>query len=235
MDHQPDLAAGEFSSWMGEIQGAIRGEGGSDVPCNGCTACCTSSQFVHIAPDETDTLAHVPAGLLFPAPGLPRGHVLLGYDERGHCPMLVDDRCSIYEHRPQTCRTYDCRVFAAAGLTIDDDDKVSIARRAQRWEFSFPTRADRTRHDAVRAAATFLRDHGEELPPAANTTRLAIMAIEVHDAFLRRDESTGETAVVAPDPEAVRIELRRRRLHGAAAGSDPAGGPIVAASDPNRT
>jgi Fe-S-cluster containining protein len=222
MDQQPDLAAGEFSSWMGEIQGAICGERGSDVPCNGCTACCTSSQFVHIAPDERETLAHVPAELLFPAPGLPRGHVLLGYDERGHCPMLVDGRCSIYDHRPQTCRTYDCRVFAATGLTIDDDDKVSIARRVQRWEFSFPTRADRTQHEAVRAAATFLRDHGEQLAPAANITQLAVMAIEVHDAFLRRDEPTGETAVVAPDPAAVRVELGRRRSHGAAAGSHPA-------------
>jgi hypothetical protein len=136
--------------------------------------------------------------------------------------MLVDGRCSIYEHRPQTCRTYDCRVFAATGLSIDDDDKVSIARRVQRWEFSFPTRADRTQHEAVRAAATFLRDHGEQLAPAANITQLAVMAIEVHDAFLRRDESTGETAVVAPDPAAVRVEIGRRRSHGAAAGSHPA-------------
>jgi len=233
MNQQPDLAAGEFSSWMGEIQGAIRGERGSDVPCNGCTACCTSSQFVHIAPDEADTLAHVPAELLFPAPGLPRGHVLLGYDERGHCPMLVDGSCSIYEHRPQTCRTYDCRVFAATSLSIDDDDKASIARRAQRWEFSFPTRADRTLHDAVRAAATFVREHGEQLAPGANTTQLAVMAIEVHDAFLRRDDSTGETALTEPDPEAVRVELGRRRSHGAAAGSRPAGGPIVAGSEPD--
>src|SRR6202047_4741709 len=132
MDQQPDLAAGEFSSWMGEIQGAIRGERGSDVPGNGCTACCTSSQFVHIAPDEAETLAHIPAALLFPAPGLPRGHVLLGYDERGHCPTLVAGRCPISEPPPQPCRTYDCRVFAATGLTIDDDDKVSIARQAQR-------------------------------------------------------------------------------------------------------
>jgi Fe-S-cluster containining protein len=222
MDQQPDLAAGDFSAWMVEIQGALRGERASDVPCDGCTACCTSSQFVHIAPDETDTLAHVPAELLFAAPGLPRGHVLLGYDERGHCPMLVDGRCSIYEHRPRTCRTYDCRVFAATGLSIDDDDKVSIARRAERWEFSFPTPADRTQHDAVVAAATFLREHGEQLAPTANTTQLAGMAIDAHDAFLRRDESTGEITVVAPDTEAVRVELGRRRSRGAAAGSGPA-------------
>ncbi len=83
------------------MQRALRGDGGTDVPCGTCTACCTSSQFVHIEPDETDTLAHIPADVLFPAPLAPRGHVLLGYDERGHCPMLVDNACSIYEHRPR--------------------------------------------------------------------------------------------------------------------------------------
>jgi len=46
-----DLAAGDFSSWIDEMQAAIRDEGHSDVPCNGCTACCRSSQFVHIGPD----------------------------------------------------------------------------------------------------------------------------------------------------------------------------------------
>src|SRR4051794_37734314 len=117
------LAAGRFSPWLTGMRGALRGEGGSDVPCGGCTACCRSSQFVHIGPDEVETLAHIPTELLFPAPRLPRGHLLLGYDERGHCPMLVDDKCSIYEHRPRTCRTYDCRVFPAAGVEIDDEDQ----------------------------------------------------------------------------------------------------------------
>ena len=148
------LDAGDFASWLRDMQAAIRGERTADVPCDGCTACCTSAQFVHIEPDESDTLAHIPAHLLFPAPLRPRGHVLLGYDERGHCPMLVDNRCSIYEHRPRACRTYDCRVFPAAG--IDPDDKPLIARQARRWRFSLPTDADRAEHDAVRAAAAAL-------------------------------------------------------------------------------
>src|SRR6185295_19764588 len=118
-----DLPAGDFSVWIDEMQGAIRRERSSDVPCNGCTACCTSSQFIHIGPDETDTLSRIPTGLLFPAPRMPQGHVLLGYDEQGHCPMLIDDTCSIYEHRPRTCRTYDCRVLAAAGVGIDEGAK----------------------------------------------------------------------------------------------------------------
>jgi len=208
-----DLAVGAFSSWVTVMLGTIRGDGGSEVPCGGCTACCTSSQFVHVGPDEVDTLAHIPADLLFPAPRMPPGHVLLGYDERGHCPMLVDNACSIYEHRPRTCRTYDCRVLPAAGLALNNDDaKALIDRQARRWRFSFPRQADRLRHDAVGAAARFLVDHAGLLPPGVvptDPTQLAVLAIECHETFLRRDDKTGEMTVTEPDPAVVRVEVLR--------------------------
>jgi Fe-S-cluster containining protein len=177
-----ELAAGDFSAWLGEMQAALRGEQGSDVPCDGCTACCTASQFVHIGPEEQETLAHIPRELLFPAPRLPRGHVVLGYDERGHCPMLVDDRCSIYEHRPRACRTYDCRVFAATGLDVADDGKPMIAERARRWRFSYSMPADRAEHDALRTAAELVRRRTGELPGGApaTATQAAVLAIEMH-------------------------------------------------------
>ena len=173
-----ELPAGDFAPWLAAMVAALRDGTPAEVPCGGCTACCTSSQFVHIEPDETDTLAHIPAELLFPAPGKPRGHVLLGYDERGHCPMLRDGLCTIYEHRPRTCRTYDCRVFAAAGLEVDaeDDRKVPIAGQAARWRFSFPADDDRRRHAAVRAAVRSLR--------ATSVTGLAVRAVEGHEQFL---------------------------------------------------
>ena len=181
-DEQPqhdEVDAGEFSSWLAGMQAALRGEADSDVPCNGCTACCTSSQFVHIDPDEADTLAHIPPELLFPAPRLPRGHVLLGYDERGHCPMLVNDRCSIYDHRPQACRTYDCRVFAAAGVKIDDPAKEAVSRRVSRWRFTYPTAADHEGHNAVRAAAQALAATGDD---RASATELAVRAVESYES-----------------------------------------------------
>ena len=193
-----DLPAGDFSTWLADLQGAIRGERSMDVPCDGCTACCRSSQFIHVGPDEKDALAHIPAELLFPAPRLPAGHVLLGYDERGHCPMLVDDRCSIYDHRPQACRTYDCRIFPAAALDAEDDDKPLIARQARRWRFSYPTEADRDEHDAVRAAATFLREHPEARPDdgaSTNTTQLAVLAVEsIGRRATSRDRGTGASS-----------------------------------------
>ncbi len=215
MSDESPLAAGPFSPWVIAMQGAIRGHGESDVPCDGCTACCTSSQFVHIGPDERDTLSHIPAELLFPAPQLPQGHVLLGYDERGHCPMLIDNACSIYEHRPRTCRTYDCRVFPATGIAVDGDDsgKALIAQRARRWQFELSTEADREHLDAVRAAATFLDEHGDVLPEGAgpiNATQHAVLAIDIHDTFLRREADPDREPVIDPDPDVVRVEIMRR-------------------------
>ena len=141
MSVSDELAAGDFSAWLAEMRGALRGEHDAGVPCNGCTACCTSSQFIPIAAHETDTIAHIPKELLFPAPRMP-GHYVLGYDARGHCPMLIDDVCTIYENRPRTCRTYDCRVLAAADVALDEDAKAAIAERVARWRFSHPTAED---------------------------------------------------------------------------------------------
>ncbi len=209
------LDAGPFSVWLDQVLLAISGEGVSEVPCGGCTACCTSSQFVHIGPEETDTLSHVPPELRFPAPRMPRGHALLGYDENGHCPLLGEAGCSIYAHRPRTCRTYDCRIFPAAGLEIADEDKARITRQARRWRFTFPESADRVRRDAVRAAAAFLKDHRELLPEEVSprtVTQLAVLAVEIHDLFLARDDETGCLSLAAVDPETVRDEVMRRRL-----------------------
>jgi Fe-S-cluster containining protein len=197
-----DLAAGAFSAWLDGMQSALRGERASDVPCGGCTACCTSSQFVHIGPDETETLSHIPRQLLFPAPRMPAGHVLLGHDEQGRCPMLGDDGCSIYEHRPRTCRTYDCRIFAAAGLE-PGDDKGLIARQARRWRFDFPTEVDKNDHEGLRAAARFVQERaGADSvgAPRKNPTELAVLAVEVHHAFLH---DATETAGPGHEPHGV--------------------------------
>ena len=178
MSDNHELPAGDFAAWLAAMQAALRGEADAEVPCGDCTACCTSSQFVPIGPDETDTLAHIPKELLFPAPRLSKGHVVLPYDERGHCPMLVDGRCSIYEHRPRTCRAYDCRIFAATGLEVDAeaDSKVEIAARSRRWRFTYPADEDRRRQTAVRAAVRSVR--------ATSVTELAVRAVETHEQHL---------------------------------------------------
>jgi Fe-S-cluster containining protein len=163
--------AGQFSTWLADMRAALRGQRDSDVPCDGCTACCRSSQFVHIGPDEVDTLAHIPAALLFPAPGLAEGNVVLGHDENGHCPMLIDDKCSIYEHRPWTCRTYDCRIFAATGVGVDED-KPAIAHRVALWRFDFLDALDRELYEAVQTTAV-------QIGARSNATERAVLAVAI--------------------------------------------------------
>ena len=201
MTEQQNLDAGRFSSWLHSTRSAQISDSGADVPCGECNACCRSSYFIHIRPEETETLSRIPGELLFPAPGLPKDTVLLGYDEKGRCPMLIDGKCSIYEHRPLTCRSYDCRVFSAAGIAPGEDDKALIAERVRRWKFSYLTESERKQHSAVQAAATFLRERAECFPAGVvprNSTQVAIFAIKVYKVFLRYEYKSGETGC-APD------------------------------------
>jgi hypothetical protein len=207
-DREP-LDAGDFLSWIRDIRPAIADEGGSDVPCAGCTACCRSSQFVPVAPDEHDTIAHIPPGLLFPAPRMPEGHQVLGYDVQGQCPMLVDDRCSIYDHRPRACRAYDCRVFAASGVD-PGSEQPAVAERVERWQFSLGSDTAVAEGEACRSAAVFLEDHRWNWPDlATNPIGLATAALVIHDLFLPADGSD-HAGPPPPHPQQVRTEVARR-------------------------
>jgi len=195
------LAAGAFGDWAREVTAAQTGDAGVDVPCGSCTACCRSSYFIHIGPKETRTLRRIPAALMFPAPGLAKGHMVMGYDERGHCPMLIDDRCSIYDDRPRTCRNFDCRVFAAAGLSPEADHKPEIAVQVGKWRFDYPSEADASGHTAMQAAAAFLSENPACFPGGiapSSAGQLALLSLKVHRLFI-----DGE-----PDVESVKAALR---------------------------
>lgn len=179
------LPAVPFFSWLTSVQAALAEEQPADVPCGECNACCRTSHFIHVRPEERRALARIPRQLLFPAPDLPPGNLVLGYDEKGCCPMLIHGRCTIYEDRPLACRTYDCRIYLAAGVVAD---RAAIAAQVRLWQFSHPSQDDRDRHSAVRAAARFIREHPESLPSEAarrEPVRVAVLAIAVHEAFLR--------------------------------------------------
>jgi len=176
------IDAGPFAAW----RHAIRTGAQAAVPCGDCNACCRSSYFIHIRGSEQPTLDAVPQAVRFMAPGRP-GDQVMGYDEEGRCPMLQEGRCSIYPARPQTCREYDCRIFAACDISAGDADKAAINERVARWQFTYPQARDRQEHAAVLEATVFIRTHAGEiegltrpLPPA----QLALLAIEVADLFL---------------------------------------------------
>ncbi|MCP4133770.1 MAG: YkgJ family cysteine cluster protein [bacterium] len=196
------IRTGEFSSWLYHTREVLKTDEGVSVPCGECRACCTSSYFIHILPRENKTLASIPGELLFPAPWFPGGTKVLGFDENGHCPMLINNTCSIYENRPQTCHKYDCRVLAAAGLS-EDDERILISQQADCWEFIFSEEEDYKNFSAVQTAAKFIRHYAECFPTdfvPAHAPQQAILAIKVYDVFL---DFTGEFENIEAVIEAV--------------------------------
>ena len=163
--------AGSFSGWIQQQQTAK----GSDVPCGPCTACCESGYFVHITPEDTDALSHVPEALLFKAPARPPGHYVMGFDEQGRCPMLQNGQCAIYEYRPQTCRDYDCRVFAATGIAAGDDDKSRVNNQAAEWRFRL-TDAEQIELSQMQRVGAWLLSQPDA---PSNGTQLALLSLEL--------------------------------------------------------
>jgi hypothetical protein len=179
----PVSAGGEFSAWLAASRAALDGGDAPEVPCGACNGCCKSSYFIHVGPGECEALAAIPRELLFDAPGLSAGHLVLGYDENGCCPMLVAEKCSIYDSRPRTCRVYDCRVFSAAGI---DPGKPAVEQRTRRWRFSFPAEQDGHEYRMVRAAGRFLTEHPDSFPAGSlptNPAQLAVLAIRSYAVF----------------------------------------------------
>ena len=141
--------------------------------------------------------------------------------------MLSGGRCSIYEHRPLTCRTYDCRVFPAAGIAADRD---LITRRTRRWKFGHPAEDDHVQHAAVQAAARFARERAECFPGGAAPRELvevALFAVKVCEVFLGSGDAPGVRASAPSDRDLARtvMEVNERFAAAWAAAPAPPGGP----------
>ena len=104
----------------------------------------------------------------------------MGFDEHGRCPMLQKGRCTIYAHRPQACRDYDCRVFAATGINAGDDAKAELTARVERWRF---------RDDA--GALGQLNELGawllEQDSAPANPTEAALLCLAIYARLVEQD------------------------------------------------
>ncbi|MFL6575322.1 MAG: YkgJ family cysteine cluster protein [Povalibacter sp.] len=183
------------------MRASLLGDIGTDVPCGTCVGCCVSSYHIPIRPADARARSAIPAEYLVAAPGQPSGHLMMGYLEDGTCPMLKAGKCSVYEHRPQTCRDYDCRIFAAAGIDAGGPEKHVINKRIHEWSFSYPSDTDQRAHEAVLAAAAFIRENKSSFPggraPTA-PTGIAVLAIKVYKLFLDphvRSRPATETAL----------------------------------------
>ena len=203
-DAAAPLPAGNFSEWLRDMRVALSSRGGMDVACGDCRGCCVSSYYVKIRAGETAAMARIGAANLEPGPPGDPDARLMGYQANGHCLMLRDGNCSIYSDRPETCRSYDCRVFTAAGMNAGPDKPV-INQRVARWRFDYPADSDRAEHRAVTAAANYLRQHPVRFPGGyvpSRPSEVAVLAVKAYTVFL--DPPASDAAISAAIRQAVR-------------------------------
>lgn len=84
-------------------------EGEGNVECGSCRGCCRAGYAIGLSTEEAEIIPHATiagCAAILPLPN-------------GACPYLVDEQCSIYDHRPVSCRQFDCRDFALASLRIN--------------------------------------------------------------------------------------------------------------------
>jgi hypothetical protein len=72
------------------------------VDCGTCTMCCRELQHIELTSVElaSPVLRH-------------DGKYLLRQSDRS-CTHLIDGHCEVYDQRPRSCRTFDCRALAVA-------------------------------------------------------------------------------------------------------------------------
>jgi len=194
------IDAGDFGEWVDAMTATLRGTSGSDVPCGTCVGCCSSHWPVALRAEDQAVAARVPHYLLLEPEDAPEGLRYMGYRADGTCPMLKSGQCSVYAIRPQTCRDFDCRIFAAAGLRSAGDAKPLINERIQRWCFQYASPEAEAAHAAMRAAAEFIRT-AAVLPgaPSLPTSPIAIagLAFKAHRVFLAESATRDTPARLA--------------------------------------
>jgi Fe-S-cluster containining protein len=99
------------------------------VPCQGCRACCYYPRLDVYPPlDDLRFLEVEQDG---------QGYVLKKRED-GACVHLGEHGCTVYEHRPHGCRTYDCRLLGLAGHR----QQFAPGQVTPLWEFPVKTRRD---------------------------------------------------------------------------------------------
>jgi uncharacterized protein len=191
--------AGPFSQWLHAMRAVLRDEQTSDVPCGDCVGCCISSYPIPLRPADEVARARIPPQLLLSASGLPPGYELMGFRDDGTCPFFNECKCSIYPDRPQTCRDYDCRIFAAAGVLPLGERRI-INERVLAWQFEWPLDKDRAEAQAVRWAADFIRSNSALFPMSMRTGSpigVAVLAVKTYPIFMTCLEPAADDLIEA--------------------------------------
>lgn len=187
------MDAGPFGEWLAAMRAVLRGERDADVPCGDCVGCCVSSYPIPLRPQDQKARAEVPEQFLL-GQSAQGQRWLMGFREDGSCPFMNGRKCDIYAHRPQTCRDYDCRIYAAAGL-VPDGNRAAIEARIRQWRFSFASDEDAAAATAVRRAGQFIQRNAALFPPAVragSATAAAVLAVKAYPVFLTEQPASHE-------------------------------------------
>ncbi|MEO8315259.1 MAG: YkgJ family cysteine cluster protein [Pseudomonadota bacterium] len=179
------IEAGPFGEWLAAMRAVLRGEQSADVPCGDCVGCCISSYPIPLRPTDGVALETVPSQYLHLPADSAGGLARMGFREDGSCPMLCAGKCSIYSDRPQTCRDYDCRIYAAAGL-LPDGARPVIQERVLAWRFAFGSADEQAAAEAVQRAARFISSNSALFPAgmrAGSATAVAVLAVKTQALF----------------------------------------------------
>lgn len=95
------------------------------IPNANCKGLCTDAcSTVPVFDIELRQLEEV-AGRSLPTMTLPGDAVALGTDVGATCPLLVMNRCSVYEHRPLICRAFGAVVGMKCPFGCEPDRVMS--------------------------------------------------------------------------------------------------------------
>lgn len=99
--------------------------GRTEVACNGCTECCRSNQALVLEAAAGDDVASYQHKVLRDRASGEQVFAL-ATDENGWCVYLGEHGCTIYERRPNLCRSFDCRKHYLMLPRQDRDNLVRI-------------------------------------------------------------------------------------------------------------
>ena len=119
-DRLPDENLANYRSLLSRVDqhcGKICEEFAEQLSCRaGCSACC---QHLTLFPVEAANLVTAVEQLPSELRALLAGRIQ--WPESGTCPLLLDDRCTVYSNRPVICRTHGLPLLAdVEGVQIVD-------------------------------------------------------------------------------------------------------------------
>jgi len=95
----------------------------TEVPCEGCTACCSSGQGLFLHPEKGDDVESYQCQVTADRAG--NTVFLLATTPAGACIYLGPSGCTIYHRRPLLCRSFDCRSHY---LILPRQDRDNLVR-----------------------------------------------------------------------------------------------------------